>query len=98
MKVQKLDIVRFASKGRESFYDAIISKVHTYFEMRNISPYANKEMWLKTAVMMSLYFIPYILLVTGFASNNAWILFGLWFLMGWGTSGLGTSVMHDANH
>jgi linoleoyl-CoA desaturase len=97
MKVQKLDIVRFASKGKDSFYDAIISKVNTYFETRNISPYANTEMWVKTAVMMSLYFIPYVLLVTGFAANNAWIFFGLFF-MGWGMSGLGTAVMHDANH
>lgn len=98
MKVQKLDIVRFASKGKDSFYDAIISKVNTYFETRNISPYANTEMWGKTAVMLSLYFIPYVLLVTGFAPGNAWVFFGLWFLMGWGMSGLGAAVMHDASH
>jgi linoleoyl-CoA desaturase len=98
MKVQRLDIVRFASKGKDSFYDAIISKVNTYFETRNISPYANTEMWVKTAVMLSLYFIPYVLLATGFAAGNAWIFFGLWLLMGWGLSGLGAAVMHDANH
>jgi len=98
MKIQKLDIVRFASKGKDSFYDAIISKVNTYFETLNVSPYANTEMWVKTGAMMSLYFIPYVLLVTGFAANNAWIFFGLWFLIGWGMSGLGTAVMHDANH
>jgi len=98
MKIQKLDIVRFASKGKDSFYDAIISKVNTYFETLNVSPYANTEMWVKTGAMMSLYFIPYVLLVTGFSANNAWIFFGLWFLIGWGMSGLGTAVMHDANH
>ena len=98
MKIQKLDIVRFASKGKDSFYDAIISNVNTYFETRHISPYANTEMWVKTMVMLSLYFVPYVLLTTGFAAGNAWIFFGLWFLMGWGMSGIGTAVMHDANH
>ncbi|HEV8505095.1 MAG TPA: hypothetical protein VGQ53_06850, partial [Chitinophagaceae bacterium] len=95
MKIQKLDIVRFAPKGKDSFYDAIVSKVDTYFETRNISPYANPEMWVKTAVMLSLYFIPYVLLTAGFAGGKPWTFFGLWFLMGWGMSGIGTAVMHD---
>jgi linoleoyl-CoA desaturase len=97
MKVEKLDIVRFAPKGKDSFYDAVVEKVKQYFETNKISPYANTEMWIKTIAMLLLYFVPYILMVTGLA-NNLWVFFGLWFLMGIGMSGIGTSIMHDANH
>ena len=98
MKAEKLAIVRFAPKGTDSFYDAIVAKVDDYFKANDISPYANTGMWVKTIVMLLLYFVPYVLLVTGMGANSRWLFFGLWFLMGWGMSGIGTSVMHDANH
>jgi linoleoyl-CoA desaturase len=98
MKIEKLNIVRFAPKGKDSFYDAVVSKVESYFEAHHISPYANSSMWLKTFAMLLLYFVPYILVVTGAGAGSAWLFFGLWFLMGLGMSGIGTSVMHDANH
>lgn len=98
MKAGKLNIVRFASKGKDSFYDAVIDEVNSYFKINNISPYANSEMWVKTGVMLALYFVPYILMVTGVGGGSLWVFFGLWFLMGWGVSGIGTAVMHDASH
>jgi len=98
MKDEKLDIVHFASKGKNSFYDTVITRVNAYFDGAHISPYANTEMWIKTVVMLLLYFVPYILMVTGLGADNPWLFFGLWFLMGWGMSGIGTAVMHDANH
>jgi linoleoyl-CoA desaturase len=98
MEVQKLNIVRFASKGIDSFYDAVTARVKAYLATHHISPYANSEMWVKTAAMLILYFMPYILIVTGIASASVWLFFGLWFLMGWGMAGIGTAVMHDANH
>lgn len=98
MNTQKLNIVRFAPKGEDSFYDAVKDKVNAYFKINNLSPYANIEMWVKTVVMLLLYFLPYVLMVTGVAANSLWLFFGFWFLMGWGMSGIGTAVMHDANH
>jgi linoleoyl-CoA desaturase len=98
MKVEKMNIVRFAPKGKDSFYDAVVDKVNLYFEANHISPYANTEMWVKTIMMLLLYFVPYILMVTGLGANSLWLFFGFWFLMGWGMSGIGTAVMHDANH
>jgi linoleoyl-CoA desaturase len=98
MKIEKLDIVRFAPKGKDSFYDAVVSRVTAYFEAEHLSPYANAAMWLKTIIMLLLYFVPYALIVSGLGSKSLWIFFGLWFLMGWGMSGIGTAVMHDANH
>ena len=97
MKADKLNIVRFAPKGKDSFYDTVVAKVMKYFDANNISPYANNEMWLKTIAMLLLYFVPYLFIVTGL-SQNTLVFFIFWFLMGLGMSGIGTSVMHDANH
>ena len=98
MKTEKLNIVRFAPKGENSFYDAVVGKAKAYFEAHHISPYANTEMWVKTIIILLLYLVPYALMVTGLAAGSVWIFFGLWFLMGMGMSGIGTAIMHDANH
>jgi len=94
----KLNIVRFAPRGKNSFIETVTARVNAYFQGNHISPYANRAMWVKTVVMLLLYFVPYFLMVTGVAAGNAWLFFGFWFLMAWGMSGIGTSVMHDANH
>lgn len=98
MKSGKLNIVRFAPKGKDGFYDTVKARARAYFEHNNISHYANTQMWIKTWVMLSLYFVPYFIMLTGVAAGMPWLFFGLWFLMGVGMSGIGTAVMHDANH
>ncbi|RPD39550.1 fatty acid desaturase family protein [Chitinophaga barathri] len=98
MKAKKLDIVRFASKGKDGFYDTVKARARAYFDLHNISPYANGQMWVKTAVMLSLYFVPYAFILGDVAGGNVWIFMSFWFLMGLGVSGIGTAVMHDANH
>ncbi|MFZ6051307.1 fatty acid desaturase family protein [Halocola ammonii] len=98
MKSEELNTVRFAPRGKDSFHQAVIGAVREYFKKNEISPYANAEMWIKTVVMLVLYFCPYTLLVTGLAANNLFLFFSMWFLMGLGMVGIGTCVMHDANH
>lgn len=94
----KIEIVRFASKGTDGFYDAVSTRVKAYFIENGISPYANAEMWIKTVVMVLLYVAPYLLMVVGLFAGNVWLFLGLWLLMAAGMSGIGTAVMHDANH
>lgn len=98
MKVKKMRFVRFALGGKDSFYDTVTESVKHYFESNDISPYANAAMWFKTGVMLVLFFLPYTLIVTGIADTSGFFFFGMWFLMGLGMVGIGTSVMHDANH
>jgi linoleoyl-CoA desaturase len=98
VKVKELNTVGFAPKIEGGFFSTVTTRVKAYFEKNNISPYANAEMWTKTVVMLLLYFVPYVLMVTGLGSGRAWLFFGCWFLMGCGMIGIGTSVMHDANH
>ena len=94
----KKEIVKFAPKGNDSFYDVVKSRVNDYFLSNNISPYSNSKMYVKTAAMLAMYFVPYIIIVTGIASVNIWLFYALWLLMGLGIVGIGTSVMHDSNH
>lgn len=96
--MKKLKTVKFASQGKDGFYETVISRVHAYFKKNKISPYANTSIWVKTVIMLLLYFAPYTIMVVGLAEGNTWLFFGLWFLMGWGMVGIGTSVMHDAHH
>ena len=76
MDNEKLQIVKFAPKGEQSFYDAVAANVKGYFSANNISPYANREMWLKTFAMLVLYFVPYVLIVTGVGAANIWLFLG----------------------
>jgi linoleoyl-CoA desaturase len=90
--------IRFAAGGKGSFQQSITAKVNSYFKTHNLSPYANAEMWVKTIVMLLLYFVPYTFILLGFGADNLWLFFGLWVLMSFGMIGIGTCVMHDANH
>ncbi|MDQ3071936.1 MAG: acyl-CoA desaturase [Bacteroidota bacterium] len=94
----KLNVVRFAAPGKDSFHETVIDRVKTHFSKRDISPYANTGMWVKTAVMLLLYFVPYAFIVSGLTAGSTWLFFGCWFLIAWGMIGIGTSVVHDANH
>jgi linoleoyl-CoA desaturase len=98
MEIKKIDIVHFAPRGEDSFIETLADKVKSYFASRHLSPYANTGMWMKTIIMLLLYFVPYLLIVTGLGAKSHWVFMGLWFVMSWGMSGIGTAVMHDANH
>ncbi|UYQ94070.1 acyl-CoA desaturase [Chitinophaga horti] len=95
---KKKEIVRFASKDTNLFADRVKMKVDEYFSNRGISRYANPGMWVKTVCMILLYILPYLALVLGFTDGSVWAFLGMWALMGLGVVGIGTSVMHDANH
>ncbi|MGO4288797.1 fatty acid desaturase family protein [Chitinophaga sp. RAB17] len=98
MKKDEWHIVRFASRGNNSFIEAAMAAVQDYFTENKISIYANREMWIKTIVMLSLYFVPYTLMVVGAGAGNIWLYLGLWLLTGLGMTGIGATIMHDANH
>lgn len=94
----KKQLVKFAPRGKDSFYDAVKAKVNEYFERNNISPYSNTRSHVKTAVMLSLYFVPYVVIVSGLASGSLLLFYALWLMMGTGVVGIGTCIMHDSNH
>jgi len=85
------------ANSQQSFFVTLNKRVNDYFKSNNISRHANAEMILKTIIMFSLYFIPYALIIGGITSN-AWMMWLLCVVMGFGIGGIGLSVMHDANH
>lgn len=88
--------ITFSKSHNVDFYKTLQQRVREYFKENNKSRFANFNMVLKTIFMISLYAVPFILMLT--VIENPWISFAMWILMGLGMAGIGLSVMHDANH
>jgi len=91
------DKPKFNRTEQPDFFKVLNKRVNQYFKENNISKKANMSMVIKTIFMLSLYFIPLIMMLTGVASTFGEIMM-MWVLMGLGMAGIGLSVMHDANH
>ncbi|MBL7872554.1 MAG: acyl-CoA desaturase [Cyclobacteriaceae bacterium] len=92
----KLSPITF-SRTKLDFSSALNSRVNEYFKSNNINRTGNSEMVLKTIVMFLLYFVPYVLIVSGIITMPL-ILLRMVIIMSLGLAGIGLSVMHDANH
>ena len=90
-------IIRFDQSNRQ-FFNTLRARVEDYFKTNNLSKNANAKMVIKTISMLSIYLIPYALMVSGLVTLNAWMIIGLYLVMGIGMAGVGFSIMHDANH
>ena len=84
------------NSGGKTFTQEINKRINDYFKSNNISRYANTEMVIKTIFMFSLYLVPFFIMLSGTVSYPMVLL--LYVVMGFGISGIGLSVMHDANH
>jgi linoleoyl-CoA desaturase len=88
--------IKFSS-ARADFFSTLNQRVNNYFKSNNISRYANAEMKIKTIFMYTLYWTPFILMLTGVVTNP-WAMLVMTIIMGTGLAGIGLAVMHDANH
>jgi linoleoyl-CoA desaturase len=88
--------IKFVNSAHTRFFQVLRQRVDDYFVRNKISPHANAAMVFKTIFMLTLYFLPYALMVSGTATG--WAFWLCWALMGFGLAGIGMSVMHDANH
>ncbi|MGE0569214.1 MAG: fatty acid desaturase, partial [Bacteroidia bacterium] len=91
------NIIRFGNTNKQ-FFPALRSRVDSYFKTNNISRNANYKMVIKTIVMLSIYLVPYSLMVFNVFPFTGWQVIGLFLIMGVGMAGIGFSIMHDANH
>ncbi len=92
---QKLNFAR--NKGPD-FASTVRKRVNAYFKDNDISPNGDWTMIVKTIAMLSFYFVPFILMITGVVLQPWWLFIIMWVIMGVGIAGIGMSVMHDANH
>ena len=82
-------------RKKSVFVKTLKKRVDNYFRENKISKHANFNMFLKTILLILLYFGSYSLL---YVFNASYFSIILWFAMGFGMAGIGMSVMHDANH
>lgn len=90
-------VVKFNKLDRPEFFRVLHGRVNKYFQDKDLSKHANSSMVVKTVFMLCLYAIPLVLMITGVVTTF-WFMMLMWFIMGFGMSGIGLSVMHDANH
>ncbi|WP_417198650.1 hypothetical protein [Bizionia sp.] len=77
---------KFSRVADNDFSKTLRRRVNLYFKTNNLSKKANTTMVTKTVVMLSLFFIPLILLSTGLVTQT-WVLFSLYIICGFGMSG-----------
>lgn len=89
--------VRFNKEDKPKFIVELRRRVNQYFKDENIDRYGDSRMKVKTVFMLLLYTVPLALIISGiFESVGINLL--LWVITGLGMSGIGLSIMHDANH
>lgn len=93
----QVPVVKYNTKDQPTFFRELRKRVNKYFKDNDISRHANINMKVKTVVMLSLYFVPFILMLTGVVTSP-WMSLLMWSIMGFGMLGIGFSIMHDANH
>lgn len=89
--------IRFAPKEGREFEQTLKKRVRQYFKDNGISKNGDFSNVLKSIVMLSIYFVPYFLMIFG-VITNPWLIILSWAVMGFGMAGIGMSIMHDANH
>lgn len=88
---------KFKNKKDQDFWTTLRTRVNAYFQENDIRRDANDQMIIKTVSVLSMYLVPYLVLI--FAGITNWyILMALWIVMGMGKAFIGTTVMHDALH
>ena len=91
----KYPSVKFVRKDQRLFFATMRSRVNEYFEQNNIKKTGNWKMYSKAILLLVFYITPYVWLLFDPTYGNVILMF---VLMGFGVSGVGLAVMHDANH
>ena len=93
--MQTIKFVGTDTKQKE-FALAVRKKVNAYFRENGISIKGNLRLAIQTIVMLSLYIVPFLLILI--TPMNAWLGLIMAALSGAGMAGVGMCVMHDAVH
>jgi linoleoyl-CoA desaturase len=83
-------------KSKTEFFSTLRKRVDLYFRENNISRNASPGMVIKTIILLSAYILPLLYIMLMRPSFGLSLI--LWLVIGLAFSGIGMSVMHDANH
>lgn len=95
--MQAFTSIKFTNPTQKEFVKTLRNRVDSYFKENGIRKTGGLKIKIKAIFMLSLYTVPYFLMLFG-VITNPWILLSMSILMGLGMAGIGLSVMHDANH
>jgi linoleoyl-CoA desaturase len=93
--MESVKFVRQNARERE-FAAEVRKRVRAYFKENNKSIYGNYGMYLKTVIILSIYLVPFILILK--TSISPWTALVFAVIMGIGEAGVGMSIMHDGVH
>lgn len=93
MQYQK---VKFTNPEKSIFFPTLRHRVDQYFSANGLCKSGGSSIIYKALFMLSLYLVPYALILSGQFGMPAMAAFAV--LMGLGVAGVGMSVMHDAIH
>ncbi|MFN0274913.1 MAG: fatty acid desaturase family protein [Chitinophagales bacterium] len=88
--------IKFVETPRTEFFTVLRNRVNQYFIDNKIEKTGDYRMVIKSVFMLGLYLAPFVLICCNILP--IWATFLCWIAMGFGMSGVGMSVMHDANH
>ncbi len=92
-----MNTYKFSNHTGINFTKELKESVNQYFAKKNISKSGDHRIVIKSAVMLSMFLVPLIILNTGLIASVP-LLFVLYLISGLGMAGIGMSVMHDALH
>lgn len=88
--------IRFGKPQEDQYYSELTRRVNRYFKDNNISKGANREMILKTILILGVFVASYVLIISNLFSP--WVLIPLAMINGFFTALIGLNIAHDAIH
>ncbi|GAB3316061.1 acyl-CoA desaturase [Larkinella ripae] len=88
--------VKFLNRDKSTFFPVLRTRIEQHFQEKALCKSGGSPILGKAIFMLSLYLVPYLLILTNVLP--AWAMLILAGVMGVGIAGVGMSVMHDANH
>ena len=91
--------VRFKGNPRKKeFIKELRSRVRDYFAENEISQYANREMYIKSVLIMMAWMGTWAWIMSDTLSNNVFAFFMVYLLLGFVHILIAFNIMHDATH
>lgn len=88
--------ISFTPAGKEDFYSQLKSRVEQYFKESGKPKHGNLSLWVKTAVIFSIYGFAYAMIMSNW--YQGWALIGWYTLLGFGMGLIGFNFCHDVIH
>lgn len=92
----KSEKVAFEGQEKGDFYSVLKARVDEYFKKEGCSRYATMKIYVKTAIIFSLYFFAYGMILSN--DYAGWALIGWYTLLGFSMGLLGFNFSHDVIH